>query len=170
MFYQDTDSGHYYADDIPRLQQLFKIKYGRELIGKSLGQFHSDFAEVDKGYESQAMASIFVGKKTYIDILTNDINNIGFHARMKGITQDVIAITANRLYPDLIPCYYQGGIFKPDYKSDNVLEYSIVRLYKALYDGEEIAFDLCSGSGPCFDRKNNFSIETKTEFIRKLKF
>ena len=170
VFYQDTDSGHYYADDIPKLQQLFKVKYGRELIGKSLGQFHSDFAEVDKGYESQAISSIFVGKKTYIDMLTNEKADIGFHARMKGITQDVIAITANKLYPDLIPCYYQDGIFKPDRISSNPYNYSLFRLYKALYDGEEITFDLCSGSGPCFDMKNNFSIETKSEFIRKLKF
>jgi hypothetical protein len=42
MFYQDTDSCHMLFDDVSRLTELFKGKYGRELIGKNLGQFHSD--------------------------------------------------------------------------------------------------------------------------------
>ena len=39
--------------------EYFK-RFGRELIGKNLGQFHNDFDEVADGYAYQ---SVFVGKK-----------------------------------------------------------------------------------------------------------
>ena len=172
IFYQDTDSGHYYEKDISILQKLFNEKYGRELIGKNLGQFHSDFAEVDKGHESKAYKSIFVGKKTYIDMLSNDLNNIAFHCRMKGIKQDVIAIKANELFPESVKVEYDeaSGIFRPIGKYDFNSKFSVMELYKKLYNGDEVEFDLCSGKNPCFDKKNNFTIITKSSFIRKLKF
>ena len=172
VFYQDTDSGHYYEKDIKTLQQLFKAKYNRELIGKNLGQFHSDFAEIDKGHESKAIKSIFVGKKTYIDMLCNDINNIAFHCRMKGIKQDVIAIRANQLFPNSVNVLYDEstGLFKPVSDYNNSSSFSVMELYRCLYNGDEIEFDLCSGHNPCFDKKNNFTIITKSTFIRKLKF
>jgi hypothetical protein len=46
IFYQDTDSMHI---DMNRLNDLaieYKSRFGRELIGKNLGQFHNDFDEV----------------------------------------------------------------------------------------------------------------------------
>ena len=176
IFYQDTDSGHYYRKDLPVLAQLFKEKYGRDLVGKNLGQFHSDFAEVVKGKESHACNSIFVGKKTYIDQLYAKNNEgkveIGFHCRMKGVKQDVITITANEMFPDAVQCVYNGdkGLHLPVGPYDNNSEFSVMKLYKALYDGQSISFDLCKGSNPCFERKNNFSIVTKTTFIRNLQF
>ncbi|EAX73803.1 hypothetical protein TVAG_111730, partial [Trichomonas vaginalis G3] len=95
IFYSDTDSMHLYNEDIPRLAEEFEKRYGRVLIGKNLGQFHSDFAEITPGKQSLAYKSIFCGKKTYIDLLTNDLNEVAFHCRMKGVKQDVIALTAN---------------------------------------------------------------------------
>ena len=83
IFYQDTDSGHYLKSDIPGIAKEFQNKNGRELIGKALGQFHSDFAEIDNGHTSTAIKSIIVGKKTYIDMLTNDLNHIAFHMQMQ---------------------------------------------------------------------------------------
>ena len=44
-FYQDADSMHPYEEDVPKLASLYKENYGRDLIGKNLGQFHSDFPE-----------------------------------------------------------------------------------------------------------------------------
>ena len=172
IFYQDTDSGHYYKKDIAKLQELYNAKYKRELIGKALGQFHSDFAEIDAGHESVAIKSIFVGKKSYVDMLQNDLKHIAFHCRLKGITQDVIAITANNMFPESVQCKYDGdkGLFIPIGEHDAHSEFSIMKLYKSMYDGNEIEFDLCNGSNPCFERKNNFTITTKQTFIRKLKF
>ena len=43
IFYQDTDSMHLRDNDIEKLQQIYNEKYGKELIGKNMGQFHSDF-------------------------------------------------------------------------------------------------------------------------------
>ncbi|MEK9700226.1 MAG: DNA polymerase, partial [Candidatus Poseidoniales archaeon] len=43
IFYQDTDSMHMYDDEVEKLKQAYGAKYGRELDGKQLGQFHVDF-------------------------------------------------------------------------------------------------------------------------------
>ncbi|EAX71847.1 hypothetical protein TVAG_502400 [Trichomonas vaginalis G3] len=172
IFYSDTDSMHLYNEDIPKLAAEFKKRYGRELIGKNLGQFHSDFAEITPGKQSLAYKSIFCGKKTYIDLLTNDLNEVAFHARCKGVKQDVLALTANEMFPEAIQCYYNEdkNIHIPVGTYDKDSEFSLMKLYKALYDGQEIAFDLCKSCQPCFAEKFNFSITTKTSFIRKLKF
>ena len=97
VFYQDKDTGHFYQKDLTRLAQLYKAKYGRKLIDENLSQFHSRFIEVVKGEDSKAVASVFVGKKTYIDQLFAQRygqTHIAFHCRMKGVKQDVIAINA----------------------------------------------------------------------------
>ena len=43
IYYQDTDSMHIKDEDILKLSNKFNEEYKRELIGKKLGQFHSDF-------------------------------------------------------------------------------------------------------------------------------
>ena len=43
IYYQDTDSIHIEYSKIPLLAKKFKEKFNRDLIGKQLGQFHSDF-------------------------------------------------------------------------------------------------------------------------------
>ena len=43
LFYMDTDSCHVRNADIPEIEGEFRKRYGRELIGDNLGQFHSDF-------------------------------------------------------------------------------------------------------------------------------
>ena len=115
-----------------------------------------------------AIKSIFVGKKTYIDELFDEhTKELAFHCRAKGIPTDVLVKTANKRYKDLVACEYKNGLVYPLGIGE---EYSIVRLYEDFYKGAEIVFNLCDGSNPCFDMKKNFSIETKKEFIRKLKF
>ena len=56
------------------------------------------------------------------------------------------------------------------YPSEIGNEYAIYKLYEDLYEGKAIEFDLCIGNRPCFDMKKNFSILTKTKFVRKLQF
>lgn len=51
IYYQDTDSMHIENDKIDLLAEEFKKKYGRDLIGKKLGQFHNDFAEKRKVFK-----------------------------------------------------------------------------------------------------------------------
>ena len=76
------------------------------------------------------------------------------------------------MFPDAVQCVYDSktNIHYPVGTYDKDSDFSLMLLYKALYDGEEIAFDLCRSSKPCFDRKFDFTVETKNKFIRKLNF
>lgn len=76
VYYQDTDSIHIEYKNIPELAKEFKIKYGRDLIGKGLGQFHSDFdpCKIKNGSKPEITLSkllIINGKKNYIDVKFN---------------------------------------------------------------------------------------------------
>ncbi|CAL6053829.1 DNA_polymerase [Hexamita inflata] len=172
IYYQDTDSMHMEQDDIPKLQEIFKQKYGRDLIGKKLGNFHGDF-DSDKGEVLYADQSIFLGKKFYIDKLvveTKDIDIIqgftfdledniqkvenyqekrrvfDYHIRGKGLTKDSIIVKAQEL-----------GI-------------SVIKLYEIMYEGVELEFDLCANHGVKFDRNKQYEYKTKESFIRKVGF
>jgi hypothetical protein len=100
------------ADDVGKLSELYKNKYRRELIGKRVGQFHSDFLSMD-GTESFAVKSIFCGKKIYMDKLMNENGLLSFHTRMKGVRPDVIGITANKLYPKLNQFETRNRLYYP---------------------------------------------------------
>ena len=67
MYYQDTDSIHIDSVSVPILAEQFKLKYGRELIGKNMGQFHTDFSSDTLNGDLFSVESIFLGKKCYID-------------------------------------------------------------------------------------------------------
>ena len=175
IYYQDTDSMHLLAEDVPRLGELFRKEYGRELIGSNLGQFHSDFAKIDGSVKELPLShgAIFCGKKSYIDFLKDVNGNIGFHCRMKGIPMESLEYKANNCFPGVHVKYDKGiGLFLPidGSKSNDPSTYSIWNMYEALYLGTEVEFDLCDGGRPCFDMKDNYSIETKTEFKRKVRF
>ena len=76
VYYQDTDSIHIDYVNIPKLSEEFKRKYNRDLIGKGLGQFHSDFepCKIKNGSKPDvtlALLTIINGKKNYIDVKFN---------------------------------------------------------------------------------------------------
>jgi len=55
--------------------------------------------------------------------------------------------------------------------SDNGLVYgddSIEKLYDELFDGVEIEFDLAKSERPSFDMRGNFSVVTRTSFVRRI--
>lgn len=145
VYYQDTDSIHMKEEDVPRLQQLFKEHYRRELIGTDMGQFHVDFPSKD-GMVPYSRKSIFLGKKSYLDILVYPDGTENEFIRMKGIPESVIRNT----------CRY-----------NNI---SVEELYEELYRGEEYNFDLLTGDNPRFEFKTNFGIKLKEHFERKVKF
>ena len=43
IYYQATDSIHVDYDDVPLVVEGYKEKYGLELVGEDLGNFHVDF-------------------------------------------------------------------------------------------------------------------------------
>ena len=88
IYYQDTDSIHLDCDDVPLVVKGYR-KYGLELVGEDLGNFHVGFDLYGATSEIYAVGSVFLGKKTYIDILESTdkhgkaINSE--HISMKGI-------------------------------------------------------------------------------------
>jgi len=60
-FYQDTDSIHMYEDEVQPLAELYEKKYNTPLIGKKLGQFHSDF-EFEGMKDIRSVGLITLGK------------------------------------------------------------------------------------------------------------
>jgi hypothetical protein len=144
LFYQDTDSMHLLDCDIAKLSECFEAVYGRKLIGKSLGQFHSDF-DVKGCKHVVATKSIFLGKKCYIDQLLGDGEKIDYHIRLKGIPNQVIL----------------------NYCDDEKI--TPIELFEQLYAGKAITFDLTRGSC-CFEYTKTYNVFTKTLFQRRIKF
>ena len=141
IYYQDTDSMHIQKNKIDDLANEYKKRFGRELIGKNLGQFHNDFDEVENGY---AYKSIFVGKKMYVDMLKNEKNEQGIHYRMKGVNLDCVKL----------------------YSEENNCE--IYDIYNKLYNGDEITFDLLKAK-PCFKMNDNQTVTNLSTFERTIK-
>ena len=161
IYYQDTDSMHVEEEYIPILAEEFKNKYGRDLIGKALGQFHSDFSMdyEDDNWEKKsfddvhAVDSIFLGKKSYIDRLRGTNSKTGeveesYHIRMKGIPSSCIWYTTGKL-----------GYDNP------------FQMYEDLAKGVSVEFDLTQqGTKANFKQEKDFSIKTLSIFKRNLKF
>jgi len=152
LYYQDTDSIHLKDCDIGKLSSKFQEKYNRELIGKHLGQFHSDF-NLEGCKDVVSVQSIFLGKKCYIDKLegiNQDGEKVnGFHIRMKGIPEKCI-----------------------EYVVDNTPAYKdAFDLYKDLYNGNRVYFDLTNGGTKAnFKFNNDYTIDTLSLFTRSICF
>ncbi|GAB1227695.1 hypothetical protein ENUP19_0351G0005 [Entamoeba nuttalli] len=140
VYYQDTDSIHIKKKDLLRLEKEFKEKYGRDLVGSELSQFHSDFPLLKENHPGQ------LSKKSYLDVLTNEDGDIDYLIRMKGIPKDVIIGVANEKF-----------------------EGDVVALYEYLYAGYPLTFDL-SKYGPHFVIERDFRVKTLEEFKRTIKF
>ena len=151
IYCQDTDSIHLNYDDVGTVVKRYKDKYGLELVGEDLGNFHIDFSMDKYNSETYAVESIFLGKKTYIDILEStdkDGNTINSeHIRMKGIPTSCIQYYAEQ-------------------HNTNVLD-----LFKQLYDNTTIKFDL-TNDGNTFVCKNNkdHTISNVTGFTRRCQY
>ena len=141
IYYQDTDSMHIQKSRLNDLSNEYFKRFGRELIGKNLGQFHNDFDEVADGYAYQ---SIFVGKKMYVDLLKNDKGETGVHYRMKGVNLDCV-----KLYAEEHNC-------------------EIFNIYDKLYNGETLTFDLLKAK-PCFKMNDNQTVTNQLNFERSIK-
>lgn len=108
VYYTDTDSIQLNKKDIPTIQQLYKCKYGTELIGDMPEQFHSDFKL--KGSDGKPIdpenvistRAIFLGKKCYINQLQGidefGVKCTGLHYRMKGISDVGLVNHCNTKY------------------------------------------------------------------------
>ena len=142
IWYQDTDSMHIEANKVEFLNEAFKNKYGRELMGENImGCFHSDFDEIP---DAVADVHISLGKKMYYDRLINEKGDRSEHFRMKGIPQVVIKNTANKLF---------NG--------------NVMALYEYLYNGNSLTFD-CLDGRVGFNFTRSGKIEYVANFTRKV--
>lgn len=161
QLYTDTDSFHLHADCIPQLEIDFKRTYGRDLIGKDMGQFHSDFSfagslsiedgrtvRTSKKAKGEIVSSRFIGlgKKAYADRMVDENGEEAYHVRLKGIPVQCIINKCNESY---------GG--------------DPIKLYEALHAGEEITFHLGVGGHIMFKTRSNHTVVTDT-IDRKVSF
>lgn len=149
IYYTDTDSLHIEDKNIQPLSVLFEEKHGRQLIGKNMGQFHSDFASAIIKKDIIAVKSIFLSKKMYVDVLEGKDENGNvvqdYHIRMKGISDNAIKYYC--LMNEITP----------------------YELYNKLYEGKKIKFDLTCGGNKCsFEYNSDYSIISKSDFIREV--
>ena len=151
IYYQDTDSIHLDYDDVPIVVKRYTDKYGLELVGEDLGNFHVDFDLHGATSEIYAVGSLFLSKKTYIYILESTgkhgktINSE--HIRMKGIPTSCIQ------------CYAEQQII------------SVLYMYNKLYDNEVIKFDLTNDGNQFVCRNNkDHTISNVSDFTRKCQY
>jgi len=160
LYYCDTDSIHMENDDIEKLSNKFKEIYNKELIGKSLGQFHSDFDSSNFKDENNdrlinhgeiknivSLRGVFIAPKVYCDYLQGELNNekvYAYHVRAKGIRNEAIYLEAEKNY------------------NGNVCD--------LFASGKIINFDLsCDNTLPCFMYDTD-GVKTNKKFIREVNF
>ena len=93
-----------------------------------------------------SIKSYFLGKKAYIDKLTNDNGEIAYHIRMKGVTNTCITLQAIK-----------------QFNSDPM------ELYKYLSEGKKINFNLTDVKAK-FKNNKNRTISNINDFKRNIKF
>jgi len=149
IYYTDTDSLHCNLEDVPKLEEKYRERYGKELNGKNLEQFHTDFSLNGSCSEIYATKSIFLGKKSYCDYLESKDSNgktiNGYHIRLKGITKEGLDHTAEE---------YEDSYFG---------------LYNDLANGITKKILLNPKNKVLFEYKSGY-VSTKTEFYREVKF
>ena len=150
MYYTDTDSIHIDNSKIEYLGQEFQKKYGRELIGKQMGQFHTDFDLEDSVGDIVASETIILGKKCYIDKLSGKDKDgaqlIDYHIRMKGVSTNCIKFKGNQEY---------NGDF--------------MKMFKELYDGKTLEFNLLAVA-PSFELCKNMNVKSRKKFTRRITY
>lgn len=154
IYYQDTDSMHINArldangkSGVEKLAAEFKEIYGKELVGKYLGQFHSDF-DFKSDVAPISVESIYLGKKSYIDrvrVVNDGVESFEYHLRMKGIPGETLRDEV-----------------KKNYDGDSI------KMYSKLLNHKSITFDLLKVCK--FKTNNNFTTSNNKEFTRTLQF
>ena len=148
IYYQDTDSMHIKQKNLDILIPAYKEKYGRELDGKNMGQFHSDFDDFNGKKALGSQLFIACGKKMYIDEIVYPDEQPQYHIRMKGVPKKVI-----------------------EYRAKELNE-TITDVYSNLFKGKTYEFDLAKyqDKGVCsFEFSKEMGVKTRTKFIRTIK-
>lgn len=169
VYYQDTDSIHIDYANIPKLSEEFKRKYNRELIGKGLGQFHSDFepCKIKNGEKPDvtlALLTIINGKKNYIDVKFNPACYFENFDKDKDYNICLVKKYHEELdVLDIIKNYHirNKGINKSGVVSTSEeLDVSCPELYLKIFNNERIKFNL-SKARPSFQFTKTLTVVNK---------
>jgi hypothetical protein len=165
ILYQDTDSMHIVHDDcesifdkngvevftkgaICTLETEFRNKYGRELIGKNLGQFHCDF-EIGGAKNIYAKETIILGKKCYYD-------------RMISNHQDGLNVEDDKIT-------FKGISEQAFYNKASEYKDGASEVFRKLYDGHDVVFNL-AGPGCISWNMDSNGINIRDEFNRRAQY
>lgn len=155
IYYTDTDSIHIDEASVLPLAKIYEEKYGRQLIGKNLGQFHCDF-DFKGMNDVRSVGLLVLGKKCYIDKLEgtdkDGKKHYSWHIRLKGVSEDAIK-------------------HHVDNESKTNKNYNVWDMYKKLYDGKSIEFDLNVNNKVRFEKGKDQEYGTfEGEFKRTIQF
>tara|TARA_X000000368_G_C23041664_1_gene717219 strand:- start:964 stop:2664 length:1701 start_codon:yes stop_codon:yes gene_type:complete len=155
IYYTDTDSIHIDEDAVQPLADVYKQIYGKDLIGKNLGQFHCDF-DFKGMTDVRSVGLIVLGKKCYIDKLegTDKDGNkqYSWHCRLKGISEDAINHHIQK-------------------EKENNPSYDEWKMYKSLHNEKTIEFNLNVNNKVRFQKGKEQEYSTFVgEFKRNIKF
>ena len=122
IWYTDTDSIHIDGSKIQELADAYSVNYQQTLLGDGIAQFHSDFTFKSCFHESDGRLlntpvkstgvistkkCYFLGKKSYMDVLSDESGQIAYHIRLKGIPSKCIMNTCNVEYGGKIEDMFQ---------------------------------------------------------------
>lgn len=185
VFYTDTDSLQIEKGKLGLLSEAFEKKYGTVLTGNDMGQFHGDFSltferpravaeekglKLDKSDDGEseiaicaipaeeiyAIEAYFVGKKCYmckLEAFYDGELHTGHHVRMKGVNKEGLKYECERV------------------ESEHKGVDGMLAIYKKLYEGGTIYFDLLAGGEKTIFSKNKIGMFTNCKkFIRSISF
>ena len=138
---------HIDSTRIDELATAFKAKYGYELIGDAMTQYHSDFSS-DLGDVICSVVQVFLAKKCYIDKL-----KVKFSAKAVNKSTDLLQYEKDELLAahkdgDIVYDYHirmKGIPNQSIVKVANMYGLCPLRVYNELFTGNAIDFQMKFG-------------------------
>jgi hypothetical protein len=151
IYYQDNDSMHMDANGVDQLCAKYKQVTGKDLMGKGLFQFKSEFEELDHDPGTRPVATdvTYLMKKTYAEKVTCIVNGeekTTYVLRAKGIPNDCLQNTIDS-----------------DFGGDPM------ELFSEALLGGEVVVDLMKSKSMRVKFGKNFTVEKVNEFTRTIK-
>jgi len=160
-YYTDTDSIHYQHKHMKKIEREYARLYdGKKLHGKGLGQFSPDF-ELDGAAEPvYTTSAIFLGRKSYIDMLESKDEKgkiiTGCHKRLKGVTSSGL-LQQGRIFGDgVTPNYLE--LYRKLATDPEGVRFTL-NPYDAINEKQNILFEYSGGR-----------VRFKNTFTRLVKF
>ncbi len=169
---------HIERSGVKKLEDLYRKTYNKELNGKNMEQFHGDFSMKGSAGPIVSVQSMFLGKKSYIDILKS-VDKKGktiysHHIRLKGITEAGINHA-------ILDCKGPINLFSKLAQTNDKKKYKMVMNPEPIKDKKIVSCILPDGdkydltiepeeTDKVLFEFNNAGVKTRGKFIRELKF